>query len=156
MTAEQQLSQASFLTHGFAGEVVSVSMRTTTAEMGAREANKRELHRLVTEHVTRMYQEGGVRSMAATYEEIFQQCLIAPGTMKKVIIGQHRISRDFLYKFAVGFHMSREEADAYFSLCGGFLSETNDYDYVVLNALRDKDSADSLIGEFLTYFDKKL
>lgn len=78
------------------------------------------------------------------------------GDYEKVIIGQHRFSRDFLYKFAVGFHMSREEADAYFSLCGGFLSETNDYDYVVLNALRDKDSADSLIGEFLTYFDKKL
>ena len=62
-----------------------------------------------------------------------------------------------LHKYTVGMHMPLEQAQKYYELQGRQLSNDSDEeDMITFNALRDGDSADSLIDEFLRLLGKRL
>lgn len=156
MITRKEFESRQFCTHGIQYEREVAALNTTHAEMDLRKEKSIWLQKLVSDRVCLFYREGNYKNMSSTYEALEYLCFIAPATMKKVLLRSHNVSREFLYKFTVGLRMGITEANKYFALCGGVLSEDNDYDYVVRNALRDSDTVESLLAEFVEYFARKL
>ena len=69
----------------------------------------------------------------AGYGLIEELCLISEASLKKTINRSIRVTRTFLYKFTIGLHMSLDEANELFNLCGGPLRETDPADYICIN-----------------------
>lgn len=90
------------------------------------------------------------------YELIEEMCCISVTSLKKTINGSDRPTRTFLYRFTVGLHMSLEEANAFFDLCGGTLREENPEDYLCIKALLDGDDIHDFCSDYEKYFNKKL
>ena len=82
-----------------------------------------------------LYQSENKVGTLAAYERLEEECQINVDTMKKTISGSIKVTRNFLYKFAVGLHMSLEEANQYFELNGGGLRESCLADYICIHAL---------------------
>ena len=93
---------------------------------------------------------------AEVYDKLEELCQISVTTMKKTISGTQKISRNFLYKFVVGLHMSVEEANEYFALCGGELNLKNPADFICYRALEDGDSIFQFIEDFEHYTGLKI
>lgn len=91
--------------------------------------------------------ENGLKAIHG-YSALGEDCLISVTTLKKVINGSDKVTRKFLYKFAVGLRMSLEEANEYFSLCGGQLHDDSLEDYICKCALRDGDDIYTFAEEF--------
>lgn len=78
-------------------------------------------------------------------------CRIPSDTIKKAISGRYNITRRFLAKFTVGFHLDIETANSLFRAHSGELNHTNDFDFIVYHALKTKDSIDFFIVEVEKY-----
>lgn len=91
--------------------------------------------------------EKGLKALHG-YSDIEESCLISVTSLKKTINGSQKVTRTFLYKFAVGLHMSIEEANEYFELCGGALHEDSLEDAICRCALRDGDSIYQFVEEY--------
>lgn len=135
----------------------SVSARTTLETRLSWEKEQEELSQKVSNRVEKFYIDGCFKSMNAVYAELDRLCYIAPATMKKIVLGKYSVSRIFLYKFTIGLSMTLEEANAYFLLCnGGILKRDDRGDYIVINAIRDRDNVESVINEFQDLLGKKI
>ena len=91
--------------------------------------------------------EKGLKALHG-YSDIEDSCLISVTSLKKTINRSQKVTRTFLYKFAVGLHMSIEEANEYFALCGGVLHEDSLEDAICRCALRDGDSIYEFVEEY--------
>lgn len=78
-------------------------------------------------------------------------CQIPKDTIKKAINGNYKITRNFLGKFTVGLKLEMEVANSLFRECSGELNLTNDFDYIVYNALKTKDDIDFFMNELKEY-----
>jgi len=67
-------------------------------------------------------------------------CDIPYNTYKKYMGLKRTVTRLALAKFAVGLSLSLDDANELFRLQGGELNETNDFDYITIHALMDKDN----------------
>ena len=85
------------------------------------------------------------------YNFIEISCRIPNDSIKKAINGKYKITRNFLAKFTVGLKLEIEEANTLFREFSGELNLTNDFDYIVYNALKTKDDIDFLINEVEEY-----
>ena len=94
------------------------------------------------------FREDNEYSVEMTNERLEEECKISVETMRKTIIGTTKCTRNFLYKFCVGLHMSVEEANQYFALCGGSLNEDYMADYICIKALEREASIEEFIGAF--------
>ncbi|SEK22562.1 hypothetical protein SAMN02910353_00211 [Ruminococcus sp. YRD2003] len=90
------------------------------------------------------------------YGLIEEMCLISETSLKKTINGSIRVTRTFLYKFAIGLHMSLEEANKLFELCGGPLRKTDVADYICINYLETNDDIHKFCEQYEKYTGKKL
>ncbi len=95
-------------------------------------------------------------SITAGYGLIEEMCQISETNMKRTINGTIRVTRTFLYKFTIGLHMSLDEANELFALCGGPLRETDPADYICINYLETKDDIHKFIEQYEHYVGKKL
>lgn len=117
---------------------------------------KAALVQMISQDMARPKSErGGV--LARAYDFIDAHCHIAAATMKKVLLGQCTVTREFLYKYAVGLGMTLERAQKYFELQGGHLrDDADEAELIVFNALKDRDDIDSLIDQFQRLLGRKL
>ena len=97
----------------------------------------------------------GVKATSG-YGLIEEQCLISEATLKKTINRSIRVTRTFLYKFTIGLHMSIDEANELFNLCGGPLRETDPADYICINYLKTKDDIYKFCDQYKEYIGKNL
>lgn len=95
-------------------------------------------------------------SITAGFGIIEEMCQISETNMKRTINGTIRVTRTFLYKFTIGLHMSLDEANELFALCGGPLRETDPADYICINYLETKDDIHKFIEQYEQYVGKKL
>ena len=95
-------------------------------------------------------------SATAGYGKIEEACLISETSLKKTINGSIRVTRTFLYKFTIGLHMSLEEANKLFELCGGPLRKTDVADYICINYLETNDDIHKFCEQYEEYTGKKL
>ena len=95
-------------------------------------------------------------NITSGYEKIEELCLIEVSTFKKTINGSIRVTRTFLYKFTIGLHMSLDEANQLFELCGGPLTEFDVADYICINYLKTKSSIHDFYIQYEQYTHKKL
>ena len=89
-------------------------------------------------------------------ERLEEDCCIPIDTLRKTILGTTKCSRNFLYKFCVGLHMSLEEANKFFILCDGELNERCMADYICIKALEDRDTIKDFIDQFEQHVGIKL
>lgn len=92
----------------------------------------------------------------AGYGLIEELCLISEASLKKTINRSIRVTRTFLYKFTIGLHMSLDEANELFNLCGGPLRETDPADYICINYLKTKDDIHKFCEQYKEYIGKNL
>jgi hypothetical protein len=90
-----------------------------------------------------------VKTPDSDFIELF--CQIPKDTLKKAINGKYKITRNFLAKFTVGLKLEMEVANLLFRECSGELNMTNDFDYIVYNALKSKDDIDFFMNELREY-----
>lgn len=95
-------------------------------------------------------------SATAGYDLIDEMCTIEVSTLKKTINKSIRVTRTFLYKFTIGLHMSLDEANQLFDLCGGPLTEFDVADYICINYLKTKSSIHDFYIQYEQYTHKKL
>ena len=95
-------------------------------------------------------------SATAGYDLIDEMCTIDISTLKKTINKSIRVTRTFLYKFTIGLHMSIDEANELFNLCGGPLRETNPADYICINYLKTQDDIHRFCEQYKEYIGKNL
>ena len=126
------------------------SYRVTAGEMKRFEANNnlalmvyKKIEDYTTEH-----------KIKPRYEGLVEQCQLDASTLNKSCAGKIKITRHFLYKFTVGLKMTVDEANKFFLLCGGILSDDNIEDYICKNALEDKDDILLFIKQFNEYVNK--
>ena len=81
-----------------------------------------------------------IQNMVAGESEKEPGCDIPYNTYKKYMGLKRKITRPALAKFAVGLGLSLNDANELFRLQGGELNETNDFDYITIHALTDKDN----------------
>lgn len=130
------------------------SLAVTPEDMKRFDKNAR-LPKLIAQRKIKNDIDHGV-SATAGYDLIEELCLISITSLKKTISGKDRPTRTFLYKFTVGLHMSVEEANEYFDLCGGTLREENPEDFLCIHALLDEDTIYDFCEQYEYYFHKKL
>ena len=92
----------------------------------------------------------------AGYGLIEELCLISEASLKKTINRSIRVTRTFLYKFTIGLHMSLDEANELFNLCGGPLRETDPADYICINYLKTKDDIHKFCEQYKECIGKNL
>ena len=90
------------------------------------------------------------------YGLIEEQCLISEATLKKTINRSIRVTRTFLYKFTIGLHMTVDEANQFFILCGGPLTKLDVADYICINYLETQSSIHDFYKQYEEYTHKKL
>lgn len=130
-------------------ELEKVSSRVSAKELSHFADNDNTLRDMISKKKL-MYQEEHKLTALKAYEELEEKCRISIDTMKKTISGRIKVTRNFLYKFVVGLHMSIDKANEYFELNGGVLRESCLADYICIHALLDKDD----IGVFIEDFEK--
>jgi hypothetical protein len=92
----------------------------------------------------------------AGYGLIEELCLISEASLKKTINRSIRVTRTFLYKFTIGLHMSLDEANELFNLCGGPLRETDPADYLCKRYLEEPDDIHTFCNQYEEWIHKKL
>ena len=85
------------------------------------------------------------------YEKLSELLQMNEKTIKSNISGKNNIQRTFLYKLCVGLHMTIEQANELFEMCGGKLKEDCCEDYICKCALRDGDDIKSFIEDYNKY-----
>ena len=121
-------------------------------EQGVADKFKQSEHQLVKkvcDYLMKLYYKQDMK-MIDFYAQIDSKLRIAPDTMKKLLRRTTTtISREMLYKIAVGTGMDIETANSFFIMSrGGVLNPDSLNDLIVINALRDKDNIDDFIQEF--------
>ena len=120
-------------------------------EQGVADKFKQREHQLVKkvcDYLMKLYYKPDMK-MIDFYAQIDSKLRIAPDTMKKLLRRTTTtISREMLYKIAVGTGMDIETANSFFIMSrGGVLNPDSLNDLIVINALRDKDNIDDFIQE---------
>jgi len=119
-------------------------------------ARKVALLQKISQDVLRLRGERG-GALTRAYDFIDARCHIAAATMKKVLLNQCAVTREFLYKYTVGLGMTLEQAQEYFELQGGRLRDgVEEAELIAFNALKDRDDIDSLIDQFQRLLGRKL
>lgn len=95
-------------------------------------------------------------SATAGYDLIDEMCTIDISTLKKTINKSIRVTRTFLYKFTIGLHMTVDEANQLFILCGGPLTKLDVADYICINYLETQSSIHDFYKQYEEYTHKKL
>ncbi len=84
------------------------------------------------------------------YNHLEEECQISITALKKAMnpnYSEYKANRIFLYKFVIGLRLQLDEANEYFILCGGPLSENCLQDYICIRALEDGDCITDFIDE---------
>jgi len=131
------------------------SSRVSVGELSHFVDNEDILKDMISRRKIRYQNEHNLSALAA-YEKLEEQCQISIDTMKKTISGRIKVTRNFLYKFTVGLHMTLEEANEYFKLNGGTLRESCLADYICIHALLDKDEISLFINDFEKHTGSKI
>lgn len=130
------------------------SLRVTAEEMRGFEENSRKLPRMIGARKIQFEKE--FNNDRSSYEKFANACCLNASTVKKTIAGSIKVTRTFLYRMVVGMHMTVEEANEYFILCGGALREECIEDYICIRALEHEDSIELFIEQFEKYTKAKL
>ena len=141
MVTKEELASKKFINYA---EFKRASYQVTAAEMRRFEANK-TLNDKVYKKITDYTKKNNIKPKYEGLEEI---CQLSSTSLKKSCAGTQKITRYFLYKLTVGLHMSVEEANELFKLCGGVLAEDNIEDFICYKALLDGDDINRFIDEF--------
>ncbi len=132
-----------------------VSYKTDSSVVEIARKNQVELAKKITDLLIERYHTPDM-SMERFYQLIDRELYISVSTIKKIFQCKYTISRDILYKIAVGLKMDIETADYYFGLSmEGPLNHNNLTDLIVINALEDGDSLDDMLLEFVEYLKRK-
>lgn len=123
--------------------------RTEQGVVDEFKAMEQQLVKKVCDYLMKQYYNPDMK-MIDFYAQIEYKLRIAPDTMKKLLRRTTTtISREMLYKIAVGTGMDIETANSFFIMSrGGVLNPDSLNDLIVINALRDKDNIDDFIQEF--------
>lgn len=123
--------------------------RTEQKEVDEFREREHQLVKKVCDYLMKQYYEPNMK-MIDFYAKIDNNLRIAPDTMKKLLRRTTTtISREMLYKIAVGTRMDLDTANTFFTMSkGGVLSPDSLSDLIVINALRDHDSIDDFIQEY--------
>ena len=123
--------------------------RTEKAVVDEFKKNEHQLVKKVCDYLMQKFYKPDMK-MADFYALIDDNLRIAPDTMKKLFRRTTTtISREMLYKIAVGTGMDVETANSFFEMSrGGKLNPDSLNDLIVINALRDHDSIDYFIEEY--------
>lgn len=132
-----------------------VAYQVSAAEMKRFDNVKWELAELVSNRKKKFEKENNLKATVA-YGVLEDVCQISAVTIKKSITGTIKITRSFLYKFTVGLHMSLEEANEYFELCGGPLNEQWGEDYICIKALEHGDDISFFIKQYEEFAELKI
>ena len=132
------------------------SKYTTPEEMTRFKKAENDLRYMLMKLIKDYQQNRGYKSNTKALKMFAEECRTSETTLKKCMNGSQTISRKLLYKLSVGLKMSLEEANQYFSLCGGTLRDSDPIDYICINAIRDKDDIDLFIEQVLQYTGVKL
>lgn len=132
------------------------SKYTTPEEMTRFEKEENDLRYMLMKLLKGYQENHGYKSNTKALEMFAEECRTSETTLKKCMNGTQTISRKLLYKLSVGLKMSLEEANQYFSLCGGNLRCSDPIDRICINAIRDKDDIDLFIKQVLQYTGVKL
>lgn len=111
--------------------------------------NEHLLVKKVCDYIMQKYYKPDMK-MVDFYAQIDCKLRIAPDTMKKLLRRTTTtISREMLYKIAVGTGMNLDTANSFFVMSrGGELNPGSLNDLIVKNALLDHDSIDNFIEEY--------
>lgn len=123
--------------------------RTEEAVVKEFKENEHKLVKKVCDYLMKQYYKPDMK-MADFYAQINCKLQIAPDTMKKLFRRTTTtISREMLYKIAVGTGMDVDTANSFFEMSrGGELNPDSLNDLLVINALLDHDSIDDFIEEY--------
>ena len=83
----------------------------------------------------------------ATYEKMAEHCCVSVDSLKKIMGGNQDVTKGFLLRFTYGMGMSVEEANAFFELFEGKLSEDRIEDLAFIRAREDGDSMEDFDEE---------
>lgn len=117
--------------------------------------DENKLRDMIFKRKSKYETENKLKAIAA-YEKLEEQCQISVDTMKKTISGRIKPTRNFLYKFTVGLHMTLDEANEFFELNGGTLRESCLADYICIHALLDKDDIEVFISDYEKHTGSKI
>ena len=156
MTTKEMLKHIENRPASMFSETSRVFYMTTSKELRVPMEQMNLLRKKISDDVNQLIYERSW-TLAKTYAYIDANCYIAAPTMKKALQENGKITRKFLYKYTVGMHMPLDRAQEYFELQGRRLQSDNDpEDIIAYNAIRDGDSADSMISEFWTFLRVRL
>ncbi|MBQ5397972.1 MAG: hypothetical protein IIU14_00875 [Ruminococcus sp.] len=94
------------------------------------------------------------RYKAAEY--VSEQCQQSWDSFKKIFQKKARITRELLYKFCIGMHLTMEEAEELFALSEGGPLSGSDSDHIFINAVRDGDDIFTFIEDYEKCTGKKI
>lgn len=93
----------------------------------------------------------------ATYEKMAEHCCISVDSLKKIIKGRVQdITKGFLLRFTYGMGMSVDEANEFFELFEGKLSEDRIEDLAFIRAREDGDSMEEFDEELKEIMSSKI
>lgn len=123
--------------------------RTEQAVVDEFKKNEHQLVKKLCDYLMQQFYNPDMK-MVDFYAQIDCKLRIAPDTMKKLLRRTTTtISREMLYKIAVGTGMDVDTANSFFEMSrGGDLNSKSLNDHLVINALRDHDSIDDFIEEY--------
>ncbi|MBP0984374.1 MAG: hypothetical protein J6A19_11685 [Oscillospiraceae bacterium] len=125
------------------------TFRTEQGVVDEFKAMEQQLVKKVCDYLMKLYYKPDMK-MIDFYAQIEYKLRIGPDTMKKLLRRTTTtISREMLYKIAVGSEMDIDIANTFFELSrGGTLKPESLNDLIVINALRDHDGIDDFIQEY--------
>lgn len=123
------------------------SLHVTASELSHFVDQERELAKKIGARKIKYTKEHGYNTEKAN-DQLEEDCLIPADTLRKTILGTTKCTRNFLYKFAVGLHMTVDEANEFFSLCDGPLYDRCMADYICKKALEDGDDIRLFVKDF--------
>lgn len=144
MITQEELQAMKFHETGYPHEKVSYQVTTEDIK---RFDKAKTLPLLIAKRKLMFEKEMNLKPTPA-YDALDEQCQISITTIKKTINGTNKVTRQFLYKFTVGLHMTLDEANEFFTLCGGSLREDNLGDYICIRALEDRDDIHLFIQQY--------
>lgn len=136
-------------------EPEKISLKVSTEKLSHFIDKENTLKRMICDKKL-FYQTKHNLTSTSAYEALEDLCQINVDTLKKTINGSIKITRNFIYKFTVGLHMTLEEANAFFELNDGPLRETCLADYICLHALLDQDDIYQFISDFELHTESKI
>lgn len=125
------------------------TFRTEQGVVDEFKAMEQQLVKKVCDYLMKLYYSPNMK-MIDFYAQIEYKLRIGPDTMKKLLRRTTTtISREMLYKIAVGSEMDIDIANTFFEMSrGGTLKPESLNDLIVINALRDHDGIDDFIQEY--------